>query len=387
MHLLLIHNNYGVHSGEETVVDQQIALFRQAGHQVSVYRKTTEGVRGTVWGNLKGLLQGFYSPPAVKDINRIMKTDKPDVVIIHNLYPYISPAILSRIKKANVPIVMTIHNYRLMCPTGLFMRNSLPCELCLGGREWNCIKHNCENSYSKSWGYAARNRYARVTKAYINHVDSYACITQFQIQKLTQAGYDKNKMRHIPNFLEKPEEPTYSLGDYVAVCGRLSKEKGIDLILEAAARTPTIRYVFAGTQRTEEPVATPRPDNCLFAGHLSGEQLAVFYKNARFLVIASRCYEGFPMTILEAASYGKPAVAPNHGGFTEIIGTSENAIGKLFRPNDASDLQKNIIELWNHPETIEKLGKKAFEKWNAEYSSTVVSGKWNNLLKSLFNTK
>jgi len=381
MKLLLIHNNYGIYSGEEAVVDRQIALFQEMGHQVSVYRKTTEGLRGTTWGNIKGLLQGFYSPQSVKDIKQIMKSDKPDVVVIHNLYPYISPAILFHIKKANVPVVMTVHNFRLMCPTGLFMRNSLPCELCLGGHEWNCIKYNCENSHLKSLGYAGRNWYVRVTKAYIDNVDLYACITRFQIQKLTQAGFDKNKMRYIPNFLEKIEEPTYSLGDYVAISGRLSKEKGVDLALQVAAKTPHIKYVFAGSPRKEEPINIPIPDNCIFLGHIAKEELAGFYQNARFLLNMSRCYEGFPMTILEAASYGKPSIGPGHAGFLEII--DNNVTGLHFKPSDVDDLKRKILQLWEDPSACVEMGKNAFLKLKNDYTAEIVKKQWQNLFSEL----
>ncbi len=381
MHILLIHNNYGIYSGEEAVVDRQISLFQEMGHQVSVYRKTTEGLRGTAWGNFKGLLQGFYSPAAVSEIKQIMKNNKPDVVVIHNLYPYISPAILFHIKKANVPIVMTVHNFRLMCPTGLFMRNSQPCELCLGGHEWKCIKYNCEYSVMKSLGYAGRNWYARVTKAYIDNVDIYACITQFQIQKLIQAGFNKNKMRHIPNFLEKIEETTYSLGDYVAISGRLSKEKGVDLALQVAAKTPQIKYVFAGSPRKEEPITTPIPDNCIFLGHIPKEELAGFYQNARFLLNMSRCYEGFPMTILEAASYGKPSIGPAHAGFLEII--DNNITGLHFKPSNAEDLKEKIEKLWNSPGLCMEMGQHAFLKLKNNYTTGVVKKQWQALFSEL----
>ena len=379
MNILLIHNNYGIYSGEEAVVDRQIVLFQQMGHQVAVYRKTTEGLRDTVWGNFKGLLQGFYSLQSVKDIKQIMKTNKPDAVVVHNLYPYISPAILKHIKAAGVPIIMTVHNFRLMCPTGLFMRNSQPCELCLGSHEWNCIKHNCENSCLKSLGYAGRNWYARVTKAYINNVDVFACLNQFQIQKLIQAGFDENKMKIIPNFLEKIEEPIYSLGDYVAISGRLSKEKGIDLALQVASKTPHIKYVFAGSPRKEELITVPIPDNCVFLGHISHVELTDFYQNARFLLNTSRCYEGFPMTILEAASYGKPSIAPGHAGFLEII--DNNLTGLHFTPGNAIDLQQQIEKLWNASDTCVEMGKQAFKKLKEKYTSNVVKEYWRQTFK------
>ncbi|MDR0866402.1 MAG: glycosyltransferase family 4 protein [Candidatus Symbiothrix sp.] len=382
MKILLIHNNYGIHSGEEAVVDRQIALFREMGHTVDVYRKTTEGKRDTFIGEAKGFFTAFYSPSSVKDIKNILKTNRPDVVIIHNLYPYISPAILKPIKQAGVPIIMTVHNFRLICPTGLFMRDFRPCELCLEkGNEWSCIQYNCEHSRLKSIGYAGRNWYARKTKAYLNHVDFYACITQFQIQKLIQAGYDPEKMVYMPNFIEKAKEPDYSLGDYVAISGRLSREKGIDLILEVAAKTPHIKYVFAGSPRKEEPITTPIPKNCLFLGHIPINKLGDFYKNARFLLIASLCYEGFPMTIPEAAAYGKPTIGPAHAGFLEII--DDNKTGLLFKPGDSDDLFRKITSLWDNKMQCRKMGKNAYEKLKNTYTSAIVKNKWNQLFEKI----
>lgn len=388
MHLLLIHNNYGVYSGEEMVVDQQTSLFRKMGYMVSFYRKTTEGARGTIGGNIRGILQGFYAPGAVRDIRKIMRENRPDVVVIHNLYPYISPAILKYIKKAGVPIVMTVHNFRLMCPTGLFMRNTRPCELCLKGKEWNCIRYNCEHSMLKSLGYAGRNWYARVTKAYINHVDVYACITTFQTQKLIEAGYAPEKMRVIPNFINERANPDFQVekqGKYVAVSGRISREKGFDLLLEVARKTPEISYVFAGTIRPEDKdLINNPPSNCTFPGHLSKTQLSDFYQNSRFLVIASHWYEGFPMTILEAASYGKPAIGPGHAGFLEIIDNYQT--GLHFVPSDVDDLQEKITWMWNHSKDCVEMGRRAFDKLKANYTEEAVRKKWDNLLRLVSRT-
>ena len=379
MHILLIHNNYGIYSGEEAVVDRQIVLFCELGHRVSAYRKTTEGKRGTFAGNMLGILQGFYSPSSVRDIKRLIREDKPDAVVVHNLYPYISPAVLKPIKQAGIPIIMTIHNYRLICPTGLFMRNSEPCELCLHkGNEWSCICYNCEHSLLKSIGYAGRNWYARFTKAYKDQVDYFACITKFQIEKLTQAGFDRNKMVHIPNFVDAKDcHPTMTT--YAAIAGRLSREKGFDLILEIARQTPEIAYRFAGTVRPEDAdLLQDAPKNCIFEGHLPSDKLAEFYKGSRFLIMASRWYEGFPMTILEAASYGKPAIGPDHGGFPEII--DDNRTGLLFTPGNPKELKEKILHLWNNPEITAEFGQNAYEKLKKEYTVAVVKEKWRELL-------
>lgn len=383
MRILIVHNNYGKYSGEEAVVDKMAEMFRNHGHEVFFYRKTTEGVGESLTGKIKGFLSGVYSFSGVGGIREVLKKYKPDVVNVHNLYPFISPAALFECKKAGVPIIMTVHNFRLICPTGLFMRNGLPCEICLEkGTEWSCIKYNCENSMLKSIGYTLRNVVARKIGAYKKCVDRFACITEFQKQKLIQAGFDESKIVVIPNSIDlKHEKLPYNEGEYVAYIGRLSYEKGYDLLFEVAKRNPDIKFCFAGA--TRDSVDCELPDNIELKGYLKGKELEEFINNAKFIVMPSRCYEGFPMAILEAAQHCKSTIGPDHGGFTEIIGKGSEAVGRLFQPNNIDDLEKQIIELWNSPEDIERLGNKAFEKLNRKYCSEVVYGEWEKLIQSV----
>jgi glycosyltransferase involved in cell wall biosynthesis len=263
------------------------------------------------------------------------------------------------------------------------MRDGKPCELCLEKQsEWNCLRHNCENSLIKSAGYALRNAYARLTNAYKKNVDAYVCITDFQRQKLTAAGYDKNKLFVIPNSLDAPDRCEYQQGNYVAYCGRISTEKGIDLLFEVARRHPDIPFHLAGYVRDTE-LTTTLPSNCLLLGYLNQNELKDFYTNASFFVMASKWYEGFPMTVLEAAGFGKPTVAPNHGGFTDIVGEGDDATGKLFAPGDVNDLERKIIDLWNNPAEVERLGEKSFRKLKAKYDSEVVYSEWERLIRQI----
>ncbi len=384
MKILLVHNNYGKYSGEEAVVDKMASTFHEHGHEVCFYRLTTERSRESLSGKIKGFLCGIYSPSGVKGLREILEREKPDVVNVHNLYPFISPAALFECKKAKVPVVMTVHNFRLICPTGLFMRNGKPCEVCLQKRnEWSCIRYNCEHSYLKSVGYTLRNVYARWTGAYKNNVRTFACITEFQRKKLIEAGFDKNKIVVIPNSIDIPLKYETTFGSYVAYIGRLSYEKGYDLLVEIARKYPEIQFCFAGAKREDTNIAFPK--NVQLMGYLKGKDLEHFIKNARLVVIPSRCYEGFPMAILEAAQFGKPCVCPDHGGFTEIIGKGENAIGRLFEPNNLNDLEKQILALWDQPVLVEELGQKAYEKLRKEYSSEVIYEKWNELFVEMLD--
>lgn len=387
MKVLLVHNDYGKYSGEEAVVDRMSVMLADRGYEVAQLRMSTAGSRETFMGKMHGFVAGLYSASGVCAMRETLQREKPDVVNIHNLYPFISPAALFECKKAGVPVVMTIHNFRLICPTGLFMRNGEPCERCLSkGNEWGCVKYNCEHSLMKSIGYAARNAVARITGAYAECVDRFACITEFQRRKLIAAGFDPEKIIVIPNAIDSPKNKGTLAGRYVAYSGRLSREKGVDLIIEVARRHPEIPFRFAGAVR-DAAIVDDLPGNVSLAGYLSGTELDDFYKNANFFVMASRWYEGFPMTILEAARYGKSTVGPNHGGFTEIIGKGEQAIGKLFKPGDVDDLERQVVELWDTPEDVVRLGSSAFEKLQSRYSVEVISRQWQQLFNHIIGRK
>lgn len=386
MKILLVHNDYGKYSGEEAVVDKMAAMMTTAGWEVAQLRMTTAGVRESLSGKVRGFAAGIWCPSGVRAMREVLAKEKPDVVNVHNLFPFISPAALRECKKAGVPVVMTVHNFRLICPTGLFMRDGGPCEDCLvRGNEWGCVKHNCEQSLLKSVGYAARNAVARLRRHYLECVDRFACITDFQRRKLIEAGFPADKIVVIPNSMDLEAACEAEQGDYVAFCGRLSREKGVDLIIEAARRNPQIPFKLAGAVRDGFKI-DGLPENVKLVGYLSGEALNDFFARARFFVMASRCYEGFSMTILEAAGYGKAMIAPDHGGFTEIIGKGDEAIGLLTSPADVEALSAAVARLWNNPEFTAELGQKAHAKLINQYSTAVISRKWQQLLTGLINS-
>lgn len=383
MKVLIVHNDYGKYSGEEAVVDKMAAMLPTIGYEVAQLRMTTADARESLMGKIRGFVSGIYCPGGVKAMREAIRRESPDVVNVHNLYPFISPAALRECRKAGIPVVMTVHNFRIMCPTGLFMRDNSPCEVCLErGDEWACVKYNCEHSRLKSIGYAVRNAVARTGQYYRDCVDMFACITDFQRRKLIQAGFPPEKIVVIPNSMDVPPLTDCEAGNYVAYSGRISMEKGVDMIIEAARRHPDIPFKLAGAVRDTDLVAD-LPSNVELTGYLSGEKLRDFYANARFFVMASRWYEGFPMTILEAARFAKPMVAPDHGGFTEIIGRGEDAIGMLVSPEKSDSLSDAIYELWRSSSKTQQLGRKAYDKLKHTYSIDVVSAQWSKLLDKI----
>lgn len=407
MKILIAHNDYGKYSGEEAVVDKMAEIFSSLGHNVAQLRMSTAKARESLAGKIRVFTSGIHSPSGVRAMREALEREKPDVVNVHNIYPFISPAALRECKRAGVPVVMTIHNFRLICPTGLFMRKGAPCELCLErGNEWGCVRYNCEHSFPKSIAYAARGAHARKKSHFLECVDRFACITDFQRQKLIAAGFPAEKIVVIPNPMDEIDynsseeiglgldKNSTNIQDYVAFCGRLSAEKGIDLIIDVARRYPDIPFRLAGAV-ADKNIIENVPDNIKLLGYVKGPELANFYRNARFVIMASRCYEGFPMAILEAAKYSKPTIGPNHGGFTEILGDISTADDLLippssiqnskllFKPGNADDLALKIRHLWDNPEVARQLGETANRKLRTQYATPVVADKWANLLSTL----
>ena len=383
MNILLIHNKYGKFSGEESVVESQVSLLKEHGHEVETYFRSSEEIRG-LRGRGRSFFTGMYSAKSVREVERMVadrgmgrQADKRtggqadfgrfDVVHIHNLYPLISPAILPVIKRAGIPIVMTVHNYRLVCPNGLFFTHGEICERCAGGREWNCILRNCEGSAFKSTGYALRNYWARRKGYYLNTVDAFLCLTDFQKNKLVENGFPAEKCYLLPNFYQSVKkelsDPSHT---YALFAGRINGQKGFDVFAKAASMLPEIPFRVAGTGSSEYINSISLSKNIELSGKLAKEEMEQVINSASFLVFTSRSYEGFPMVFLEAMAAGIPVIAPNMAGFPEIIEAGLN--GLLFEPCNAEDLAKKVEMLWNDDDLRTKLGENGRRKLEAAYS-------------------
>jgi glycosyltransferase involved in cell wall biosynthesis len=262
---------------------------------------------------------------------------------------------------------MTLHNYRLICPNGLFMVKGEICEKCSGGKEFWCFFRNCERSLSKSLGYALRNFVARVRRSYLNNVHVYAALTCFQRNKLVEEGYLAERIEVVPNMVQPVVDIGIdSLGDYIGYVGRVSPEKGVHTLLEAARSQPKIKFQAAGGYEKVLELVRQAPGNFRFLGHLTRHYVDAFMAKSRVIVLCSICYEGFPMVLVEAMLQGRPVIASRIGGISEII--EDNITGLLFEAGNAEDLAGKIQYLWDNPELCRKMGRAGREKALLEYS-------------------
>lgn len=383
MKILMIHNKYGKYSGEEAVVDAQVSLLKSKGHQVVTYFRSSEELEHMPNGKVKAFFMAFYNSKVIDEVKQIINNENPDLVHIHNLYPIISPAILPEIKKMGIPIAMTVHNYRLLCPNGLFFTNGNVCEKCTGfGKELNCITSNCEGSVFKSSGYALRGMWARTKKYYLNHVDAYLCLTDFQKNKLITNGFQADKCVVIPNMYNKAvKDLDYNIKErnYVAFAGRISPEKGIPVLLDAARHLPEISFQIAGHMREGYEKKLNIPENVILKGMLTADEMKTFYTKARLYLHTSICYEGFPMVFPEAMAHKLPIIAPRMAGYPEIAEDGFN--GLLFEPQDSLDLSRVITNVWNNEDQLKQLGLNGFQKMNDKYSS----GSYYKSLQTAYN--
>jgi glycosyltransferase involved in cell wall biosynthesis len=370
MNMALVHNRYAADSGEETVVENIADLLAAHGHRVTLFMRSSAEIRSMVLGRTRALFSGIFNFSAMKAFRPFLSESKPDIVHIHNLFPLISPSVLIECRRAHIPVVMHVHNYRLVCPNGLHMPKTdlRICEKCCGGREYWCVLRNCEGNLPKSLGYALRSYVARKAQLYRANVSVYICLTCFQKQRLVSQGYPEDRTIVLPNMVRVRDEPDRSSpGNYVGFVGRVSPEKGISVFLKAAKKCPHIEFSVAGSYDRMPDVLKQAPDNCRFLGHLRYRELSQFYNLSRIVVAPSLWYETFCLTAMEAQAYGKPVICSHIGALSEVVDCG--VTGLLFRLGDADELAEKIQYLWDRPDLCRRMGAAGRDKFRRNYSA------------------
>lgn len=342
-------------------------MLEKRGINVCRFSRTSAEIEDKKLGEISAFFFGIYNPFSRKAFGRFLKDNRPDVVHIHNLYPLISPSILLECKEQGIPIVMTVHNFRLACPNGLLLSSDEVCHRCLGGREYWCILRNCEKNIFKSTGYALRTATARIARSYYNNVNHFICLSDFQRDLLVKEGMPAERSTVLPNpiLVSNKVLRGKGQGSYVAYVGRLSPEKDILTLLESARRLGDLQFKFAGDYHRMPQLLRQKPVNCEFLGQLDDENLASFYSNAKMIIFATRCYEGFPTVLLEAMSNGLPVICSRIGGLSMVVENGQT--GLLYEPGNADELADRIQRLWNEPALCQKLGEAGRKKMQEEY--------------------
>jgi glycosyltransferase involved in cell wall biosynthesis len=378
LRIALVHNEYGKVSGEEVAVNHLAALLEEKGHHVIRFSRGSAEIRQKALGQLQACLAGVYNPFSRRAFARMLDSTGPEIVHVHNLYPFISASILPECTKRNVPVVMTLHNFRIVCPNALLMRDGRVCHECLGGREWRCAWHNCEHSLPKSVGYAARTAFARRSGWFRAHVSRFICLTAFQRDIYAREGFPAERMAVIPNpgglirdsrfEIRDEDDSRFEIRDsnYVGYVGRVSPEKDVPTLLAAARLLPDIPFKVAGDFWRMRDLVRQAPVNVKFLGHLDAPRLSEFYRDMRLMAFTTLCYEGFPMALVEAMAKGIPIVCARIGGLPEIV--EDGHTGLLYEPGNADQLAGCIKQLWDDQKLSERLGEAGRQKARTQYS-------------------
>lgn len=390
MRILVVHNRYQQAGGEDHVVQAEISLLRSRGHEVRVIEEDNEDIRGWTIA-VKTAAQCVYSFKAARDIQQVINQFKPDLAHIHNFFPRLSPSVHYACKRANLPVVQTLHNYRLLCPAATFLRDGKICEDCLGKAvPWPAVQHAC---YRQSrFASAAVANMLTVHRAYGTWgraVDRFIALTEFARKKFIEGGLPSERIFVKPNFVDP--DPGIGTGDggYALFVGRLSEEKGIDTLLAAWSRlSPGKRLKIVGDGPMAATVrrAAETSNGIEWIGKIAKSEVSRLMSAATIIIVPSVWYEGFPLVLAEAFSVGLPIIASRLGSMEELVSDGEN--GRLFPPGRSDELAATIEWAFSHPDQIKAMRKSSrheFEnKYTADANYAILSHIYNDAVQSGF---
>jgi len=371
--ILSIHNRYQQHGGEDVVMQSERQLMVSFGHRVVEYVRNNEEIRN--YGLRDTVTLGprtVWAWDSYREVKRRLKTEQPDLAHFHNTLPLISPAAYYACREAGVPVVQTLHNYRLVCPAATFFRHGQVCEECMEHTLWRGVRYGCyRKSRPATAAVALMLALHRWRKTWTQQVDAYIALTQFARRKFVAAGLPAEKIAVKPNFLDPDPGPRNGDGEYALFVGKVQDEKGAGLLVDAWRRLPKkipLRVIGDGVQRGELEAKVSRQgvSSISFEGHQGRGRVLEAMKGARFLIFPSKWYEGFPVTIVEALACGLPIVGSRLGAIQEIV--DEGRTGLHFRPGDSLDLAEKVDWAWAHPERMKEMSRQARAEFEAKYT-------------------
>lgn len=365
LRILLAHNAYQQRGGEDAVVEDELALLRSRGHVVETYFRHNDEIKEA--SRIKTASQTTWSFKTRDEVTARILDFKPDLIHVHNTFPLISPAIYWVADRLGVPVVQTLHNFRLMCLNALFLREGKVCEDCMGHVPWRGVARACyRGSRTASATLAGMLLLHRGLGTYQNKVTRYIALNEFCRGKFIEGGLPADRVVVKPNFVDFDlPEPGARAG--LLFVGRLSVEKGVATLAQAMTLLPDAKLRVAG----DGPEAGLLGGMAGVArlGSQPGETVRHEMSRAMALVVPSICYENFPRTIAEAFASGLPVIASRIGALADIVRDGET--GLLFEPDDPRDLADKMAWALANPAQMAEMGRKARAQYEVEFSAEV----------------
>ena len=370
--ILLVHNEYKLPGGEDVVVRQEKELLERNGHQVlAFFHNNLELEKYSPFQRLTMAPRAIWAWDSKKQISELLAAEKPDVVHVHNTLTIISPSVYWACHEAGVPVVQTLHNFRLFCPAGNYLRDGRICEECRTHSLLRSVRYRCyRDSRAATATVALTLAVHRRLGAYQDKIQAFIAFTEFARQKYVQGGLPGGRIFLKPNFV--PSDPGIGdgAGNFALFVGRLSPEKGIRTMMSAWERlNGAVPLVIAGDgplrPLVEETAA--RVPGIVYRGSLPRHEIIRAMQQARFLLLPSECYEGFPMTIAEAFACGLPVLASRMGAMEVLI--EDGRSGIHFAPGDAADCAAKALEAWKQPGRLCRMGAQARQIYLDSYTA------------------
>ncbi|MDX3000099.1 glycosyltransferase family 4 protein [Kribbella solani] len=369
MRVAMLHNRYrtGQPSGENTVVAQTVDLLRNAGHQVDLYARNSDDI-AELGRKDRALLpfRSVWSFSAERDLTQLLQEQRPDVVHVHNTFPLFSASVLRAASKLGLPVVATLHNFRLICANAVLQRDGRPCESCVGRLPLPAIKHGCyRESRVQTLPLATSIGVHNTLHTWRRYVDTFIVPSAFVRDRYVAAGFDPERFVVKPHAVPHPvpnpgqnESPVRDgAGESVVFLGRLSEDKGFADLLQAwDAELGTLVVVGDGSLRGAAEERAGRDPSIRVLGQLPWADGMDVLRSARAVVVPARSYESFGLVVVEAFAYGVPVVASRLGALEELVDDGET--GVLTAPGDPEALRK-AIGLVADPGTSVAFGERA----------------------------
>jgi glycosyltransferase involved in cell wall biosynthesis len=363
MKILIAHNEYQYRGGEDTVVDAEIDLLRSRGHEVEVYHRHNSELRAM--SAASAAVTTIWSRRTVDDAQRICRAFQPDLIHVHNTFPLISPSLYWFAARHRIPLIQTLHNFRLLCPQAALLRQGSVCEDCIGKAPWRAVTRKCyRNSTLQSAVATGMLMTHRALGTYRNHVTNYIALNAFCRDKFIAGGLPAERICIKPNFAVASKSIDWVEREGGLFVGRLSVEKGLDVLMAAMRMLPqhAIRIIGKGPLEGAVREAFGRD----YLGYMSSEQMMTLLRRAAFLVAPSTGIETFGLVAIEAFACGTPVIASRQGGLGELV--KDGVTGLLVNPGDASDLAAKIAWAEAHPEQMMEMGRAARAEYEAKYT-------------------
>lgn len=370
MKIIQVHNAYQNSGGEEVVVAAEYEMLKQYGHEIHQWIVENLGI-ADVNALRKAVIarQSIWSDDSYHNIRKKLQDLKADIVHVHNTIPLISPSVYAACRDVGVPVVHTLHNYKLICPGAYFYRNGRVCEDCIGKPiPYPSVIHGCyRDSRSQTAVAVAGLTTHRLRGTYKNEVDIYIALTRFARQKFIEGGLPTGKIAVKPNFVTSDIKVGDHTGEYALFVGKIVQYKGIETLLKAwHLLDEAIPLKIVGQGPLEIILKSNLPNNVEYLGPLPREKVVHLMQNATLLIFPSEWYEGFPMTVTEAFATGLPVIASRIGGITEIV--KEGYSGWNFTPEEAQDLAHTVQKAWLENTELQRRGVMARKQYEDHYS-------------------